>query len=67
MNYIFIHIYIYIEIPPYTSNTLRFSHEMGGFKKGYGTMHNSNSGWWFGTFFPYWEKSSQLTNMFQRG
>ena len=28
------------------------------------------SGWWFGTFFTfsiYWEKSSQLTNIFQRG
>ena len=30
----------------------------------------TNSGWWFGTFFyfpMYWESSSQLTNIFQRG
>ena len=31
---------------------------------------NRLSGWWFGTFFIfsiYWEESSQLTNIFQRG
>ena len=37
----------------------------------HGNHRGSNTGWWFGTwmdyFYIYWEQSSQLTNIFQRG